>query len=227
MISNEDYASWLLEIRPSGTDLAPQWLFLSWEKSSTRSSLMPLPPSWDELLTPLLSKTFFSLIHLGQAQCLQQKCSKKDRSCPSSNLTCPGLELLAGGDGAPGGVPRSGAVLHNPAGNPSPSPCAVADQLSANSSPRGFLLLLGPFHKQPDRKPTTWRQTDRQTFPDLHWCLTRQPSTGGARSAQHLGLGAFARSGPGLPSSRHKSSAATEPVDTFKSAGKMSGGDRS
>lgn len=87
---------------------------------------MPLPPSWDDLLTVLLSRTFFTLIHLGQpyfagwkyvlgfptsadpfprelrtskytkkgqlqrqVQYLQweEKCTKKDESFPSSELT--------------------------------------------------------------------------------------------------------------------------------------------
>jgi len=61
---------------------------------------------------------------------------------------------------SPGGVPRSGAVLHSPTGNPSPNSCTAADQLSANSRLQGF-LLLGPFHKLPGQKLMKWRQTDR------------------------------------------------------------------
>lgn len=112
--------------------------FFSWEKSSTHSSPMPLPPSQDDFLTALLSKTFFTLIHLGQpyfacwkyllgpptsadpspcrlqtSKCMnkgqlqrqveylqwEEKCAKKDRSWPSSKLTCSGLKMFTGRDG--------------------------------------------------------------------------------------------------------------------------------
>lgn len=46
--------------------LLRSYSFFTWEKRATDSSLMPLPPSQDDVLTVQLSKTFSTLIQLGQ-----------------------------------------------------------------------------------------------------------------------------------------------------------------